>query len=151
MNEAQRKGPCRVREGSRELVRDSSGDSIFHERLQHIPVNDPKEEEEDANMVRRHNIKIGHYFLDVQTLGDRPPPLHSRAPPTTGGRKRPRTFSGFGDQTEPSTQQQTPHVAPTTTDPLVLPTTRSASKTKDRPAATVAGRASSPTPLPLGM
>lgn len=65
VNKARRKGPRRVREGSREPIRDGSGDFVFHERLQHIPMNDPKEEEEDTDMVRWRNIEIGHYFPDV--------------------------------------------------------------------------------------
>ncbi|KAK9991051.1 hypothetical protein SO802_026036 [Lithocarpus litseifolius] len=36
-------------------------------------------------MVRQHNVEICHYFPDVQTLGDRPPPPNSRTPLVVGG------------------------------------------------------------------
>ena len=48
MNKAWRRGPRRAKEGSREPIRDSSGDSVFHGQLQHFPVNIPKKEREDS-------------------------------------------------------------------------------------------------------
>ena len=68
-NEARKKGSHQARDSSKELVMDGSGDIVFHGRLQHIPMNDLKEEEEDEDeeeedMVRWCNIKIRHYFLE---------------------------------------------------------------------------------------
>ena len=48
VNEAQRREPRWARKSSWELVKDSSGDSIFHDRLQHIPVDDLEEREKEA-------------------------------------------------------------------------------------------------------